>query len=197
MMLSLAAVATVLAFVFADKISVASNLLLLNVLLASVCILASLGLRLLGYPLIQPKRDSPSPSGRITLREMFVLVAASAIMFAPMRSMIPNLSNLYVALAEWIYLSIVIIATASAWMLASSGNRYTYGLGKWLTIIASGFLQLYVYCFFIEGQWLYLTYIPLLAAWLLVPTAFVATFVLSIAFCNRSEEPARKCVAEK
>ena len=197
MMLSLAGLATLLNLIFADKIAVASSLLLPNLLIAMANMIASLGLKLAGWTLDQPHADSQLQTSNTSLKEIFILVAASALMFAPMRSIIPDLSNAMAALNQWTHIALLVTVPTLACMLATSANRYTYNAGVWITIGLIGFLQLYLYYHFVEGAWLFRFYNTLDSVLILVPTAFVATFVLSIALCQRGEETAKKWLAKK
>ena len=188
MMLSLAALATLLNLIFDDKIAVASSILLPNLLIAMASMIASLGLKLAGWQLDQPHAGSQLQTANTSLKEIFILVAVSALMFAPMRSIIPDLSNAFVALNQWIYMALLVAVPMLACVLAINANRYIYNLGIWLTIGLVGFLQLYLYYHFVEGTWLFRFYNTLDSVLILVPSAFVATFVLSIALCRRGEE---------
>ncbi len=184
-MLSLATIGIALAFCFADKIEIASSLLLPNLLLTMACIVASLGLKLAGWQLDTAEVNSQAPTSNTSLQEMFVLVAVSALLFAPMRSMLPDLSSLRVVLNEWMYGVLLVVPPAFAWILAISRNNYLYRLGWWLTIGIIGFLQLYLYHHFIEGSWLFRFYNVLDSVLIIVTSSFVATFVLSHAFYQR------------
>lgn len=180
MILTLAAFAALLNFIFADKIAVASSILLPNLLLATACMLASAGVKLGGWQLAQPSAAAHSATTNISLKEMFILVAASALMFAPMRSIIPDLSNAIVVFNQWIYIALLVAVPTLAWVLARSATGYVYNFGVWLTIGLVGFLQLYLCYHFVEGTWLFRFNSMFDSLLILVPSAFVATFVLSI-----------------
>ena len=118
LLLCLATLAAVLVAVFSNHLATASSGLLSALVILipvfTICVL----LRICGYRLRQSSDLSSAREFKNSLRELFILVAVFALLFAPLRLIVPDLIKIEKYHLPWLQISLVSLSPAFAWFLA-------------------------------------------------------------------------------
>ena len=182
------------------------GVILLAVLLPVFAI--NLFFRLIGFRLWQDNCfPNPNPNRfrfRFSIMDLLLVLAASSLVFALIRSIGVNALRLEAESAEstlWTCIAISVFTPCLAWFMAMSKSRTVFWVGVFLSILAFAILLLAVlyhfvkgYSFQSEGNWIYPIYDyfglnwsdSFLAEWYaglcISTTAFASTFLLCQAF---------------
>ncbi len=185
LLLCLATLAAVLVAVFANHLATASNGLLSALVILipvfTICIL----IRICGYRLRQNSDLLSAKEFRNSLKELFILVAVFALLFAPLRLIVPDLMKIEKAYLPWFNILVVSLSPALAWCLSLAKNRNLFWVGVFLSSASFSCLLFDVLYYFVRGDW-FCRFWNLWDVSLHVATAsFVSTFLVSQAFRQR------------
>ncbi len=185
LLLCLATLAAVLVGVFTNHLGTASRGLLSALVILLPVITICVTLRICGYRLRQSSDLSSAREFKNSLRELFILVAVFALLFAPLRLIVPDLMKIEKALLPWIQIVLVSLSPALAWFLAMAKNQILFILGFCLSLAMFSCLLFDMLYYFVNGAWL-CRFWNLWDVCLHVATsAFVTTFLVSLAFRQR------------
>ncbi len=185
LLLSLATLAAVLVAVFTNHLGTASRGLLSALVILipvfTICVL----LRICGFRLRQNSALPSTKEFKNSLKELFILVAVFALLFAPLRLIVPDLMKIEKAFLPWFHLSLVSLSPALAWFLAMAQKRMLFWVGGWLSLAMFSYLLFDVLYYFVQGNW-FCRFWNLWDVSLHVATfAFVTTFLVTQAFRHR------------
>ncbi len=185
LLLSLATLAAVLVAVFSNHLATASSGLLSALVILipvfTICVL----LRICGYRLRQSSDLSSAREFKNSLRELFILVAVFALLFAPLRLIVPDLIKIEKYHLPWLQILLVSLSPAFAWFLAMARNRNLFGGGFCLSLAMFSCLLFDVLYYFVSGDWFCRFWNLWDVSFHVAISAFVTTFLVSLAFRQR------------
>ena len=185
LLLCLATLAAVLVAVFNKHLATASSGLLSALVILFPVLTTCILLRIGGYRLRRNSDLSSAREFKNSLKELFILVAVFALLFAPLRLIVPDLMKIEKAFLPWFHLLVVSLSPALAWFLAMAKNRSLFWVGSCLSMAAFSCLLFDVLYYFVKGVWVCRFWNLWDVSWHVATSAFVTTFLLAFAFRQR------------